>query len=196
MHYLDPIFIIQTVGLIGIFAIVFAESGLFFGFFFPGDSLLFTAGLFAHAGYFNLEVLIIGCIVAAILGDSVGYLTGSRMGPKIFNKENSFFFKKKYLLDAQAFYIKHGKKTIILARFVPFVRTFAPIIAGVGKMSYKTFVSYNIVSGIIWPISMISLGYFIGGIFPQAEKYLFLITGGIIIVSIVPIIFQIIKKRA
>ncbi len=196
MHYLDPSFIIQTVGLIGIFAIVFAESGLFFGFFFPGDSLLFTAGLFAHAGYFNLEVLIIGCIVAAILGDSVGYLTGSRMGPKIFNKENSFFFKKKYLLDAQAFYIKHGKKTIILARFVPFVRTFAPIIAGVGKMSYKTFVSYNIVSGIIWPISMISLGYFIGGIFPQAEKYLFLITGGIIIVSIVPIIFQIIKKRA
>lgn len=196
MHYLDPSFIIQTVGLIGIFAIVFAESGLFFGFFFPGDSLLFTAGLFAHAGYFNLEILIIGCIIAAILGDSVGYFTGSKMGPKIFKKENSLFFKKKYLLDAQEFYVKYGKKTIVLARFVPFVRTFAPIVAGVGKMSYKTFISYNIISGIIWPLSMISLGYFVGSLFPQAEKYLFLITGGIIVISIVPIVFQIIKKRA
>lgn len=196
MHYLDPVLIIKTVGLIGIFAIVFAESGLFFGFFFPGDTLLFTAGLFSYAGFFNLETLIIGCVIAAILGDSVGYFTGSRMGPKIFNKENSFFFKKKYLLDAQEFYVKYGKKTIVLARFVPFVRTFAPIVAGVGKMSYKTFISYNIISGIIWPILMISIGYFVGGIFPKAENYLFLITGLIIFVSVVPIIFQIIKKRA
>lgn len=195
MHYLDPVLIIKTVGLIGIFAIVFAESGLFFGFFLPGDTLLFTAGLFSHAGFFNLETLIIGCVIAAILGDSVGYFTGSRMGPKIFNKENSFFFKKKYLLDAQEFYVKYGKKTIVLARFVPFVRTFAPIVAGVGKMSYKTFISYNIISGIIWPILMISLGYFVGGVFPQAEHYLILITIIIIVVSIVPIIFQILKNR-
>jgi membrane-associated protein len=196
MHYLDPVTIIKAVGLIGIFTIVFAESGLFFGFFFPGDSLLFTAGLFAHAGILPFYPLLIGCIIAAIAGDSVGYFTGFKMGPKIFNKEDSSFFKKKYLVDAQAFYEKHGKKTIVLARFIPFIRTFAPIVAGVGNMRYRTFILYNIVSGIVWPVLMLSLGYYIGSVFPKAQDYLFLITAIMIVVSIIPIIIQIKKKRA
>jgi membrane-associated protein len=196
MHYLDPVTIIKAVGLIGIFLIVFAESGLFFGFFFPGDSLLFTAGLFAHAGVLPFLPLLVGCIFAAILGDSVGYFTGFKLGPKIFTKEDSLFFKRKYLVDAQNFYEKYGKKTIVLARFVPFVRTFAPIVAGVGQMKYRTFITYNIIGGIVWPVLMLSLGYYVGSFFPNAEHYLILITAIMILISIVPIFMQIRKNRA
>lgn len=192
---LDPITIIKTVGVIGVIAIIFAETGLFFGFFFPGDSLLFVAGLFASQGYLNIWVLLIGIILAAIIGDTVGYWTGRKWGRKLFEKEDNLFFKKKHLIQTETFYEKHGKFTIIIARFVPIVRTFAPIVAGVAKMEYKTFVSYNIFGGILWPTVMILSAYFLGEMFPQIEKYLFLIIFVIIFLSFLPIIFKILKIK-
>jgi len=147
---LDLPMLIKAIGYFGIFFIIFAESGLFFGFFLPGDSLLFTAGLLASQGYFDIAILILLTTLGAILGDQIGYLFGKKVGPKIFNYDESLLFKKKYITDAENFYQKHGKKTIILARFVPIVRTFVPILAGVGKMHYRTFFSYNIIGGILW----------------------------------------------
>ena len=146
---LDPMTIIKTLGLIGVFFIIFAESGLFFGFFFPGDSLLFTAGFLASQSLLDIKILVLGAFICAVLGDSVGYWFGVKAGPKIFNKDDSIFFHKKHIEEAQNFYNKYGNKTIFLARFVPIVRTFAPIVAGIGKMNYKNFVVYNIVGGFI-----------------------------------------------
>lgn len=192
---LDPIFLIKTVGLIGIIFIIFAESGLFFGFFLPGDSLLFAAGIFASQGYLNIYILIIGCALAAILGDSVGYWSGKKYGRKLFERDAGFFFKKKRLYDAEHFYEKHGKYTIIIARFVPIIRTFAPIVAGIGRMHYRTFISYNIFGGLLWTISLLLIGYFLGGIIPEIDKYLIPITILIILISILPIIVKIAKSK-
>ncbi len=192
---LDPIFLIKTVGILGVILIIFAETGLFFGFFFPGDSLLFTAGILASQDILNIWVLLLGCIIAAILGDTVGYFTGKKYGRALFKKDDSFFFKKKYLHDAEIFYEKHGKFTIIIARFVPIIRTFAPIVAGIGQMHYKTFISYNIFGAIFWIISMTLLGYFLGGIIPNPDKYLLPIIFVIIFVSFLPIIFKFVKIR-
>lgn len=190
LHFLDPAFLIATLGIAGIFAIVFAESGLFFGFFLPGDSLLFTAGLLASQGHFNIFLLWIGCMLAAIIGDSIGYGFGAKVGPKIFSREDSFFFHKKHIVRTQAFYEKHGKKTIILARFVPIVRTFAPILAGVGRMEYKTFLSYNVWGGIGWTTVMIFLGYGLGSVIPGIDRYLLPIIFLIIMLSFAPIILE------
>ena len=197
-NMLDPIVLIKTVGLVGIILIVFAETGLFFGFFFPGDSLLFTAGIFASQGFFNLEVLLIGCVIAAVLGDSVGYWSGKKYGRKLFERDSGFFFKKQRLYDAEAFYEKHGKLTIIIARFVPIIRTFAPIVAGIGKMHYGTFISYNVFGGVVWASGMILLGYFLGNLIPNPDKYILPIAGLIILISVVPILikaFKVYKKR-
>jgi membrane-associated protein len=193
--FLDPQFLITTAGLLGIFAIVFAESGLFFGFFLPGDSLLFTAGLFSSQGYFGITALAIGAIVAAIAGDSVGYAFGRRVGPAIFSREDSFFFHKKHVERASAFYAKYGVKTIVLARFVPVVRTFAPIVAGIGQMRYRTFIAYNVIGGALWAGSMTLLGFFVGSLVPNAEKYLHYIIVGIILVSFIPVIVEWLKAR-
>lgn len=195
IDFINPRTLIETFGLIGTISIVFAESGLFFGFFLPGDSLLFTAGLFASQGYFSIYTLVIGCIIAAITGDSVGYLFGKKVGPKLFSREDSFFFHKKHILRAQAFYEKHGAKTIFLARFIPVVRTFAPIVAGIGNMNYRTFIAYNISGGIFWVTSMTLSGYFLGTFFPNTEKYLHFIIIGIIIASIIPIIVEFIREK-
>lgn len=192
--FTDPIFILQTVGLIGLFCIIFAESGLFVGFFLPGDSILFAAGLLASQGFYPLYVLIIGCVISAILGDSVGYYFGRKTGEKIFARDDSFFFHKDNIQKAKAFYEKHGKKTIILARFVPIVRTFAPILAGVAKMEYKTFISYNIIGGLAWCISLPLIGYFLGTQIPNIDKYILPIIGIIIILSFFPILFSRFKK--
>ncbi|MCX6716544.1 MAG: DedA family protein [Candidatus Taylorbacteria bacterium] len=192
---LNPQAIISTVGVIGVICIVFAESGLFFGFFFPGDSLLFTAGFLASRGYLNLGVLLFGAFLAAAIGDSVGYSFGKKIGPTIFKKEDSFIWSKKRVEQAGAFYEKYGKKTIILARFVPIVRTFAPILAGVGKMDYKTFVKYNITGAFLWVFGITLLGYFLGNIIPNVDKYLLPIIALIILLSILPPIFHIIKAR-
>lgn len=192
---LDPIVIIKAVGIIGIILIVFAETGLFFGFFFPGDSLLFTAGIFASQGVFSIELLLICCIVAAILGDSVGYWSGKKYGRQLFDRDAGFFFKRKRLYDAEIFYEKHGKSTIIIARFVPVIRTFAPIVAGIGRMKYPTFISYNIFGGIIWVSSMLLLGYFLGGIIPNPDLYVIPIAFVIIVLSFLPIIIKMIRFK-
>jgi len=192
---LDPIFIVKTVGLVGIIAIIFAETGLFFGFFLPGDSLLFMAGIFASQGFFSITVLLIGCTIAAILGDSVGYWTGKKYGRALFERDSGFFFKKQRLYDAEAFYKKHGKSTIIIARFVPIIRTFAPIVAGIGKMEYSTFVFYNIFGGVFWVTTLLLSGYFLGGLIPNPDTYIIPIVLGIIFLSFIPIIIKIINIK-
>jgi membrane-associated protein len=190
---LDSINIIQTAGLIGIFLIIFAESGLFFAFFLPGDSLFFAAGLFAHGGFLPIFPLFVGSMIAAILGGFVGYFTGQKLGPKVFTKESSVFFSKRYLVKSEEYYDKYGKMTVIIARFIPIIRTFAPILAGVGKMNLKTFAVLNIISGIIWPAVIISVGYFIGSKIPNVEKYFLPISILIIILSILPLIWRVLK---
>ena len=192
---LDPMTIIKTLGLIGVFFIIFAESGLFFGFFFPGDSLLFTAGFLASQSLLDIKILVLGAFICAVLGDSVGYWFGVKAGPKIFNKDDSIFFHKKHIEEAQNFYNKYGNKTIFLARFVPIVRTFAPIVAGIGKMNYKNFVVYNIVGGFIWSFLITLSGYFLGRIIPGVDKYLLPIILVIIVVSFLPIAFETLKAR-
>lgn len=191
----DPASIIKAIGLIGIFLVIFTETGLLVGFFLPGDSILFTAGIFASQGFLNIYVLLIGCIVAAILGDSLGYFIGKKYGRKVFNKEESFFFKRAYLLQTEQFYKKHGKYTITIARFVPIVRTFAPVVGGVGNMRYRSFLFYNILGGILWVTSVLFLGYFLGGLIPGIEGYLIPIVLLIIVFSFIPIIIKILRNR-
>ena len=188
-------YIVQTFGVIGVSLVIFAESGLFFGFFLPGDSILFTAGVVASQGYLNITALVIFTWLAAILGDSVGYWFGAKIGIKIFNKEKSFLFNKKYPEQAHKFYDRHGSCAIILARFVPAVRTFVPIMAGVGKMQYKKFLSYNIIGGIIWAVGLSLGGYLLGQSIPNVDKYILPIVIIIIIVSLLPAFFEIIKAR-
>ena len=185
MHF-DLMGLIQTVGYLGVFAIVFVESGLLIGFFFPGDSLLFTAGFLASQGFFDIKVLIIGCFIAAVAGDSGGYFIGKKFGPKIFTKEDSFFFQKKHLTRAQNFYDKHGGKTIILARFMPVVRTFAPVVAGVGAMQYRRFLMFNLIGAVLWAIGITLAGFYLGRLIPDVDKYLLPIIGAIVFVSILP----------
>lgn len=192
---LDPIFLITTVGLIGIIFIIFAETGLFFGFFFPGDSLLFTAGILASQGIFNIYYLIIFCILAAILGDSVGYWSGRKYGRALFERDAGFFFKKQRIYDAEEFFERHGKYTIIVVRFVPIIRTFAPIVAGIGRMKYRTFITYNVFGGIFWVTLMASLGYFLGELIVNPDKYIIPIAFLIILISFIPIILKFIKHR-
>jgi len=182
----NPVIIIKTLGLAGVIFIVFAESGLFFGFFLPGDSLLFTAGFLASQGLISPAALFFGAFIAAVLGDSVGYAFGKKIGPKIFTKEDSFFFNKKHIERSEHFYEKYGKKTIILAHFIPIVRTFAPILAGVGNMSYRTFIAYNIVGGFVWSVGVSALGYALGTIVPNADSYVTPLVILIIIVSFIP----------
>lgn len=190
---MDLILIIKAIGLIGVFIIVFAESGLFFGFFLPGDSLLFSAGLIASQGLFNIWVLVLICSIGAVLGDSVGYWMGKRMGRKLFDRDAGFFFRKSRVKAAEEFYARHGIYTIVLARFVPIIRTFAPIVAGIGAMKYRTFLSYNIVGGIAWVAIVLSLGYFLGKVIPNPDMYILPIVVGIIILSLLPFIAKFAK---
>ncbi len=183
------------VGTILLFAIIYAESGLLIGFFLPGDSLLFAAGVLASQGVFSLPVLLVGCFLAAVLGDSTGYLFGRRVGRRLFERGDSRFFHKKNLLRAQTFYEEHGSKTIVLARFIPVVRTFAPIVAGIGDMHYRTFVTYNLVGGLIWAVGVLLAGYFLGHAIPadQIDKYLLPIIILIILISVAPAVYHILK---
>lgn len=187
--------LIKTIGYVGVFAIVFAESGLLIGFFLPGDSLLFTAGFLASQEILSLPVLLIGCAICAIAGDSVGYAFGRRVGRRLFQRENSTFFKKKYLLAAESFYEKHGGKAIVLARFVPIVRTFAPIVAAIGEMEYHRFVSFNIIGGLLWAVGVTIAGYFLGSVIPDVDKYLLPILAVIIFVSLLPSIIHVLKDE-
>lgn len=192
---IDPLTIIKTLGLLGVVLIVFAESGLFFGFFFPGDSLLFTAGFLASQDLISIWLLLIFCFIAAVLGDNVGYMFGRKTGPMIFSKEDSLFFHKDHLNRAHNFYQKYGKKTIVLARFIPIIRTFAPIVAGIAKMDYKVFVFFNFLGGFIWTWGMLGFGYIVGNFIPNADKYLTPIILVIIVISFLPAIVEFFKHK-
>lgn len=189
----DLNYLVKSGGYIALSLIVFAESGLFFGFFLPGDSLLFTAGFLSSQGFLNIWLLLPLLFVSAVIGDNVGYTFGKKLGPKIFTKEDSLVFHKDHLFKAKSFFEKHGGKSIILARFVPVVRTFTPILAGVGNMNYKVFLAYNLIGGFLWAVGLTLLGYFLGSAFPQVEKYLLLIIGFIVLASIMPGVLQILK---
>ncbi len=180
---------------VALFAVIFAESGLFFGFFLPGDSLLLTVGLFAYKYPDRLQLLILLPLlfVAAVLGDNVGYWFGRKAGPPLFTREKSLLFRPKNLLAARAFYEKHGGKTIILARFMPFIRTFAPIVAGAVNMNYRRFMLFNLVGGLLWAIGVTLAGYFLGSLFEQMfgsadvlDRYFLVIVIAVIIVSVLP----------
>ena len=167
-------------------AIVFVETGLFVGFFLPGDSLLVTAGLFAARGDLGLWSIFLFVSLAAIIGDTVGYTIGARTGSKIFTREDSLLFHKKHLITTKEFYDRYGGVTISIARFMPIVRTFAPLVAGVGGMEYRRFVFYNVAGGIGWVVSMTSLGYFLGKTIPDIDRYIHLVIAVVIFLSLLP----------
>jgi membrane-associated protein len=192
---LEPQTLIMTAGTLGVIAIIFVETGLFFGFFFPGDSLLFTAGFLASQGYISFAGLLIGTFIAAVIGDSVGYAFGKKVGPALFSREDSVIFNKKHIARAQHFYEQHGKKTIILARFMPIIRTFAPIVAGIGGMTYRTFITYNILGAFIWTWGMLWLGYGLGALIPNPDKYVIPVVIVIVALSAAPALFQMLKKK-
>jgi membrane-associated protein len=191
----DLVELITTVGYIGVFGIIFAETGLLVGFFLPGDSLLFTAGFLASQGILNLPVLVIGCFIAAVVGDTVGYWFGNKVGTPLFQREDSRFFKRRHLLKAQALYEQHGGKIIVIARFMPFVRTFAPIVAGIGTMHYGRFLSFNVIGGVLWAIGMPVAGYFLGSAIPDVDKYMLPIVFGIIVISVLPPAIHMLRER-
>ncbi|HEY8445862.1 MAG TPA: VTT domain-containing protein [Thermomicrobiales bacterium] len=186
MPHFDLESLIQTVGYIGLFVIIFAETGLLVGFFLPGDSLLFTAGFLASQDLLNIWILVAVCFAAAVIGDAVGYTFGLRVGRGLFNRPESRWFKPKYLEKAEAFFEKHGGKAVILARFMPIVRTFVPIVAGVGAMQYRRFVVFNVIGAIMWAVGIPFAGYFLGSAIPSVDTYLLPIIAVIIFVSFLP----------
>lgn len=194
-RFTDPATLIAWAGYVGLTLIIFTETGLLFGFFLPGDSLLVTAGLFASQG--QLDVYKLGALltVAAIVGDSLGYAIGKAAGPRIFTRPDSLFFNKKHLVRAEQFYEKHGGKTIIIARFMPIIRTFAPVVAGVGRMNYRRFIAYNVVGGIFWVWSMLFTGYFLGRLVPNIDQHIEKVIILVIFLSILPGIIGWLKSR-
>lgn len=192
---LHPDVLIEVVGLFGVFAIIFAETGFLFGIFFPGDSLLFTAGLFAALGKIDLNFLIVGSAFFAILGDSVGYYTGKKFGATLFKREDSMFFKKSYLEKAKDYFNRYGSMAVIIARFVPGVRTITPMVAGSVEMNYKSFLFCNIIGAFIWVISMTLLGYFLGSKIENIDSYILPIALGIIVLSLIPTAIGILKVK-
>jgi len=187
--------IVQTGGILLVAAIVFAESGLLIGFFLPGDTLLFGAGLAASQGQISLFWLILAVVIAAIIGDNVGYSIGQRAGKRLFHKKESILFQQEHLERAEKFYEKHGGKTIILARFTPIVRTFAPVVAGIGKMSRQRFMAYNVIGGLLWGVGMPLLGYFLGSKIPHLDEYIELVIIGVVVVSILLSVVHILKEK-
>ena len=197
----DLLDFIQWATIFGVAFVVFAESGLLIGFFLPGDSLLFATGLLIHTGILHTDIhlAVFLFFLAAVLGDSVGYAFGHKLGPRLFHREDARLFKQKYIQQAQAFYEKHGGKTIILARFVPIVRTYAPIVAGAGKMHYQKFISFNVIGGALWALGITYAGYFLGGAFEsmglEIDQILLPIIALIILISITPPLAHIFKNK-
>ena len=187
--------IIRWGGLLMLVAIVFAETGLMIGFFLPGDSLLVTAGIFAAAGHLDVVGLLLWVTLAAVLGDQLGYYIGYRTGPRIFRREDSLLFKREHLMRAKAFYEKHGGKTIILARFIPVIRTFAPVVAGVGQMEYRRFVTFNVVGGVLWVWGMTLLGVWLGNAIPNIDDHIHKVIAVVVFLSILPPIIEYVRSR-
>lgn len=195
--HLDPMAMLQTGSYIGLAFLIFAESGLLIGIFLPGDSLLFAAGLVAANGFFVVGPLIMIVVVAAILGDSTGYWFGSEIGERLFKRKDSRFFKQEYVKRTERFFQKYGGRAVVLARFVPIVRTIAPILAGVSTMKYRVFLGYNMIGGIAWGAGMILVGYFLGTLIPNSEKYILPLSLVIVVLSFLPIVINLMRgKRA
>jgi membrane-associated protein len=187
--------LIRAVGYPGLFAIVFAESGLLIGFFLPGDSLLFTAGFLASIGYFEIWALVPLCVIAAVSGDAVGYAFGRQAGRRLYDRPDSRFFKKRHLIAAEQFYEKHGGKTIVIARFLPIVRTFAPIVAGASNMQYRRFVTFNLLGGLLWGAGVTIAGYVLGEAIPDIDTYLLPIIALIVLISALPTVIHILHAN-
>ncbi len=186
---------IEAAGYAGVTAIIFAETGLFFGFFLPGDSLLFTAGILASQGFFNIWLLSALTTTAAIVGDSVGYWTGAKAGPLIFTRPDSFWFSQERVRVAERFFGRFGPISIVVARFLPVVRTFVPVIAGVAGMRYRTFFVYNVVGAFLWAFGIPVLGYYAGNAIPGIERYLIPIVALIVLSSLIPLGYEVLKRR-
>jgi membrane-associated protein len=194
-EWLDPEVLIETFGTLGLLAIVFIESGLLVGFFLPGDSLLFTAGLLSANGTLpDLWVLLVTVPLAAIAGDQVGYMIGRKAGPAIFRRPDSRFFRQEYVEKSHEFFERYGGRTIIIARFVPIVRTFAPVTAGASRMDYRTFVAFNVIGGVSWGLSVTTLGYFLGQV-DVVRANLEAVILGIVFLSVLPIAFELLRAR-
>lgn len=191
-HLLDVHFLVQSFGYPGVTAIIFAETGLMLGFFLPGDSLLVTAGVFAAKGDLNLWLMIILLFIAASLGNIVGYFFGQKVGKRLFSRDDSLLFKKKHIKSANAFYVKYGGKAIILARFMPIIRTFAPIVAGIADMDLKTFIVYSVVGSLLWAVGLTLVGFFVGQLIP--DKYFEPIILVIIGLSLLPAVYHALKS--
>jgi len=197
LHFITDVRgLIQLGGLLMVCVIVFVETGLFVGFFLPGDSLLVTAGIFAATGDLNVFALLAGASVCAVTGDQVGYWIGRRAGQALYSRPDSKLFKRKHLERAHAFYEKYGAKTIVLARFVPIVRTFAPAVAGAAEMAYRQFVVYNVMGGLLWVWSTVLLGYFLGRAVPSIERYIHVVIAVVIILSILPGVIELYRARS
>lgn len=190
----DPESIIKTAGLIGIYLVVFAESGLLVGFFLPGDTLLFSAGIFASQGFFSLTALIVGTSIFAIIGDSVGYYFGNKFGKKKFSQKSLLYLDQSKITQAENFYKKYGPLSIVLARFIPVVRTLVPFLAGVASMKYKIFFIYNVFGGILWASMLSLLGYYLGSKINNPDRFIFPILIFVIVASFVPFVISLIKK--
>ena len=192
-HGLDDL--VRWGGYVVLVAIVFTETGLLIGFFLPGDSLLITAGLVAATGHLNIWWLNALLIAAAIIGDSVGYAIGWRAGPRLFTRPKSRLFNPRHVERTRAFYARHGAKTIVIARFVPIIRTFAPVVAGVGQMEYRRFVAYNVVGGVAWVTSMTWAGYALGQAVPNIGDHIHVVVAIVIVLSLIPIFVEFVKER-
>jgi len=182
-------------GYVVLVAIVFVETGLLIGFFLPGDSLLITAGLVAATGTLNIWWLNLLLAVAAVAGDSVGYAIGRRAGPRLFTRPKSLLFNPRHIERTRAFYARHGAKTIVIARFVPIVRTFAPVVAGVGEMEYRRFLFYNVAGGVGWVTSMTWAGYLLGQTVPNISEHIHIVVGVVILLSLIPIVVELVRER-
>jgi membrane-associated protein len=187
--------IVTSGGTVLVCVIIFIETGLFVGFFLPGDSLLVTAGIFAAAGYMSLGSLLFFASLCAIAGDQVGYLIGRKAGRALYNRPDSRFFKQRHLEYTRAFYERHGPETIVLARFVPVVRTFAPAVAGAACMEYRKFIFYNILGGVLWILSMTLLGFYLGSLVPDIERHMHIVIGVVVFLSILPGLIAILRHR-
>jgi membrane-associated protein len=188
--------LIRWGGLVGLILIVFAETGLMIGFFLPGDSLLVTAGLFAAKGDFNIATLLLALSAAAVIGDATGYWIGKRTGQALYSRPNSFFFRRSHLIKTHEFYEKHGGKTIVIARFMPILRTFAPVVAGAANMTYRKFAVYNVLGGIGWVTSMLLTGYFLGQAVPDLEQHIHIVVAVVIFLSLLPGIIAFLRAKA
>lgn len=187
--------LVLGVGFYGILAIIFIETGLFFGFFLPGDSLLFAAGLLASRHYFTIEHLIVGIAIAAFLGYTLSFWFGGKLGRWLLKRQDSIWFKKKYITQAHTFYEKHGGKALVFARLVPIVRTFVPIVAGMADMSWGRYTAYNLIGAVLWASAVPLLGYYLGRSIPNAEQYILPIVGLIVLISLLPGIVHFLKRR-